>query len=87
MWYLFCKRKKNWNCILIFCYYLYGFYFVNNVNIYYIFYGCFGVLGFFLKWGGGGGVVWVDEILCIFRMMEFYFVILVVFCNFCWFCF
>lgn len=53
------QKKKNWNCISTFCHYLYGSYFVNNVNIYYIFYGCSGVLGPFLK-GGGGCLGWWD---------------------------
>lgn len=57
MWHPLCKRKKNWNCISTFCHYLYGSYFVNNVNIYYIFYGCSGVLGPFLKGGGVFGLM------------------------------
>lgn len=42
------------------------------------------VLGPFSK---GGGAVWVDETLCIFRMVELHSAISVVFCNLCWFCF
>lgn len=52
MWHPLCKRKKNWNCFSTFCHYLYWSYFVNNVNNYYIFCGCSGVLGPILKGGG-----------------------------------